>query len=169
MARLRHQQFATVHEVNDAIRPLLERLNARPFQKLSGSRMSTFAELDAPALLPLPAQRYEIAHFKTVRVHVDYHVEVEGHRYSVPHALVGQVLEARITTGAIEMLHRGQRIASHVALMLAEPQLKVATPGAAVSAPSLSICRRRTAHTWNGRRNDSFTGARTSVWPPLSR
>src|SRR5438046_4625741 len=56
MARLRHQQFATVHEVNDAIAPLLERLNARPFQKLPGSRASTFAELDAPALLPLPAQ-----------------------------------------------------------------------------------------------------------------
>jgi transposase len=31
MARLRHQQFITVHEVNDAIAPLLERLNARPF------------------------------------------------------------------------------------------------------------------------------------------
>jgi transposase len=114
MARLRHQQFMTVHEVNDAIVPLLERLNARPFQKLPGSRMSTFAELDAPALLPLPVQRYEIACFKTVRVHIDYHVEVEGHRYSVPHALVGQALEARITTGAIEMLHRGQRVASHV-------------------------------------------------------
>lgn len=114
MARLRHRQFATIHEVNEAIKPLLERLNERPFQKLPGNRASAFAELDAPAMLALPAQRYEIAYFKTVRVHIDYHVEVEGHRYSVPHALVGQVLEARITTGAIEMLHRGQRLASHV-------------------------------------------------------
>ncbi len=114
MARLRHQKFATVHEVNEAIAPLLERLNARPFQKLPGSRASTFAELDAPALLPLPLQRYEIATFKTVRVHIDYHVEVEGHRYSVPHPMVGQVLEVRMTSGTIEVLHRGQRIASHV-------------------------------------------------------
>lgn len=113
MARLRHQQFATIHEVNAAIAPLLERLNTRPFQKLPGSRASVFAELDAPALLPLPATRYEFATFKTVRVHIDYHVEVEGHRYSVPHALVGQVLEARVTALAVEMLHRGQRIASH--------------------------------------------------------
>ncbi len=113
MARLRHQKFATVHEVNEAIAPLLERLNARPFQKLPGSRASTFAELDAPALLPLPLQRYEIATFKTVRVHIDYHVEVEGHRYSVPHPMVGQVLEVRMTSGTIEVLHRGQRIASH--------------------------------------------------------
>ena len=99
MARLRHHRFATVHEVNEAI-ARCSRLNERPFQKLPGSRASVFAELDAPALLPLPAQRYEMAHFKTVKVHIDYHVEVEGHRYSVPHALVGLKLEARITDGA---------------------------------------------------------------------
>lgn len=113
MARLRHQQFASVHEVNNAIMPLLKQLNERPFQKLPGSRASTFAALDAPALLPLPLQRYELARFKTVKVHLDYHVEVERHRYSVPHALVGQVLEARITTSVVEIMHRGQRVASH--------------------------------------------------------
>jgi hypothetical protein len=63
--------------VNRGIEPLLERLNARPFQKLPGSRLSAFAELDRPALLPLPTQRYELARFKTVKVHIDYHVEVE--------------------------------------------------------------------------------------------
>jgi hypothetical protein len=47
----------------------------------------------------LPVQRYEIAHFKTVRVHIDYHIEVKSHRYSVPHGPVGQALEARMTTG----------------------------------------------------------------------
>jgi transposase len=36
LARLRGQRFATVHEVNRAIAPLLERLNQRPFQKLPG-------------------------------------------------------------------------------------------------------------------------------------
>jgi transposase len=113
MARLRHQQFTSVGEVNQAIAPLLTRLNEKPFQKLPGSRASTFAEIDAPALLPLPLQPYEIAHFKTVKVHIDYHVEVERHRYSVPHSLVGQVLEARITTAAVEILHRGNRVASH--------------------------------------------------------
>lgn len=113
LARLRHQQFASVHEVNSAILPLLQRLNERPFQKLPGSRASVFLAVDAPALMSLPAQRYEIATFKTVKVHIDYHVEVDKHRYSVPHALVGQEMEARITSCAIEILHRGQRVASH--------------------------------------------------------
>ncbi len=114
LARLRDQAFNSVEEVNTAIEPLLERLNHRPFQKLPGSRASVFAALDAPALLPLPAQRYEIATFKTVKVHIDYHVDVEGHYYSVPQALIGQALEARITTLMVELLHRGQRVASHV-------------------------------------------------------
>jgi transposase len=91
-------------------------LNRRPFQKLPGSRASVFAALDAPALpalQALPAQRYEMTYFKTVKVHIDYHIEVETHHYSVPHALVGQVLEARITRHSIEILHRGQRVTSH--------------------------------------------------------
>ena len=73
MARLRHQKFDSVHEANQAMAPLLTRLNEKLFQKLPGSRASTFTEIDAPALMPLPRQRYEMAHFKTVKVHIDYH------------------------------------------------------------------------------------------------
>ncbi len=93
---------------------LLPSVNERPFQKLAGSRASVFAELDAPALGPLPAQRYELARFKTVKVHIDYHVEIQGHRYSVPHALVGQALAAQLTRSCVELLLRGTRLASHV-------------------------------------------------------
>lgn len=112
--RLRHQKFATVDDVNEAIEPLLERLNSKLFQKLPGSRASAFKELDAPALQPLPAQPYEVATFKTVRVHIDYHVEFDAHRYSVPNALVSQVLEVRATARTVEVLHRGERVASHL-------------------------------------------------------
>ena len=113
MMRLRHQKFANVHEVNTAILPLLKLLNDKPFQKLPGSRASVFAELDAPALRPLPAQRYEFASFKKVTVDINHHVSVEKHYYSVPHALVGRTVEARITRSTVEILYRGQRVASH--------------------------------------------------------
>jgi transposase len=114
LARLRKSEFSTVHEVNEAIAPLLEHLNNRAFQKLPGSRASVFAEIDAPALMALPEQAWEWAVFKTARVHIDSHIEFEGHRYSVPHALVGMALELRITAGAVEVVHRGQRVASHM-------------------------------------------------------
>jgi transposase len=113
MMRLRHQRFASVDDLNEAIVPLLDELNSKPFQKLPGSRASAFAEIDAPALQALPTQPWEFAVFKTVKVHIDYHVEFDGHRYSVPQALVGQVLELRVTQTAVEALHRGQRVAAH--------------------------------------------------------
>ena len=114
LARLRKHVFASVEEVNDAIAPLLCWLNQRPFQKLPGTRASMFAQIDAPALMALPAQPWEWAVFKTVRVHIDSHVEFEGHRYSVPHALVGLALELRVTARVVEVLHRGSRVASHM-------------------------------------------------------
>ena len=114
LMRLRQQRFASVDDVNEAIWPLLEALNARAFQKLPGSRASVFAQIDAPALQPLPLQAWEMAVYKTVRVHIDHHIEFEGHRYSVPQSLVGQVLEARVTARVVEVLHRGQRVASHL-------------------------------------------------------
>jgi hypothetical protein len=84
LARLRKQRFASVNEVNEAIAPLMTYLNERAFQKLPGCRASAFAQINAPALMALPTQPWEWAVFKTVRVHVDSHVEFEGHRYSAP-------------------------------------------------------------------------------------
>jgi len=92
LARLRHQRFFSLEELNAAIRPLLIELNERPFQKLPGSRRSVFEALDHPAMRPLPATPYVYAEWKRVRAAFDYHVDVDRHYYSVPHALVGQEL-----------------------------------------------------------------------------
>src|SRR3989454_5859711 len=88
VARLRHHTFFALAEVNAAIGDLLPALNARPFKKLPGSRQSLFETLDRPTLKPLPVQPYEYAEWRQVRVHIDDHVEVAGHYYSVPYALV---------------------------------------------------------------------------------
>ncbi len=106
LARLRHAVLADVHAADAAIAALLPSLNERKFQKLDGSRASLFATLDGPALASLPTQRWQWVTFKTVKAHIDYHVEVDAHRYSVPHSLVGLELEARITDALVEMLHR---------------------------------------------------------------
>ncbi len=113
LARLRHRTFFSLAELNVAIRELLETLNARPFRKLPGSRREHFEQLDQPALRPLPAEPYVYAEWKKVRVHIDYHVAVDGHYYSVPHALIKKQLDVRITAQTIECFHRGQRVASH--------------------------------------------------------
>lgn len=94
---------------------LLDGLNGRCFRKRPDvSRTLLFQQLDRPALQPLPAQAYAIAHWKPVRPNIDYHVEIERHYYSVPFQLVGQPLEARYTALTVEIFHRGARVASHI-------------------------------------------------------
>jgi transposase len=114
LAALRNRTFFSLQEVNREIARLLERLNARPFKKLPGSRQELFEQLDRPALRPLPEQPYELAEWKKVRVNIDYHVEVDGHYYSVPYQLVRKSLEARYSERTVECFHKGQRVASHV-------------------------------------------------------
>ena len=79
----------------------------------AGSRRSAFESIDRPALRALPAQPYVFAQWKKVRVHLDYHIELDRHYSSVPHPLVGRQLLARYTAHTVELLHRGQHVASH--------------------------------------------------------
>lgn len=96
-----------------AVAELLEDLNRRPFKKLPGNRREWFERLDQPALKPLPALPYQVAFFKRCRFNIDYHIDIEGHHYSVPHALARQEVEARLCCGTVEILHHGKRVASH--------------------------------------------------------
>ena len=113
LARLRHNTFFTLAELNRHIRDLLVGLNERPFQKLSGSRRSLFESLDLPALKSLPGSPYTYAEWQRAKPGIDYHIEYDRHFYSVPHRFVGQVLEIRATASTLECFHKGQRIASH--------------------------------------------------------
>lgn len=119
-ARLRHHKFFSLYEVNHHIAGLLKDLNNRPFQKnKTETRSSLFEQLDRPAMKPLPAQPYEYAEWMIVRADIGYHVEVDQHYYSVPFKLAKIQLDVRLTGSVVEVLHKGQRIASHVRSHLA--------------------------------------------------
>jgi transposase len=113
VAPLRDQRFFSVAELNGAIRPLRDKLNAQEFQKLEGSRNSWF-EQEKAALLPLPAQPFELATWSKATVNIDYHAAVDYHFYSVPYHLVHRELEVRSTATTVELFHQGKRVAAHV-------------------------------------------------------
>jgi len=114
LARLRHQRFFSLAELNTAIAELVEQLNDRTMRGLGTTRRALFEQFDRPALLPLPPAAYEYAEWRRCRVGLDYHVQIDKHFYSVPHDLLRQEVEARITAGTVELFHRGKRVASHV-------------------------------------------------------
>lgn len=113
-AALRNRTFFSIAEANAAIRERVTWLNNRPFKKLEGCRASLFAELDRPALRPLPAIPYEYATWKTAKVSIDYHVDVDRHYYSVPYTLVGEQSDVRASARTVEIFVRGRRVASHL-------------------------------------------------------
>ena len=113
LAVLRHQTFFSLAELNVAVRKALTALNQRPFQKMPGCRAELFAELDKPALRPLPAQRYELAAWREAKANIDYHVQVDWHNYSVPYRLANQPVDVRLSVRTVELFYRGQRVAIH--------------------------------------------------------
>jgi transposase len=114
LARLRHETFFSLAALNDRIADLLADLNARRMRHYQASRQELFDRLDRPALRPLPATPFVYGAWKLATVNVDYHVEIDHHYYSVPHALVQQPVDVRVSALTLEIFHRGPRVAAHV-------------------------------------------------------
>jgi transposase len=153
LARLRHHRFYSLTELNAAIGDLLKRLNEeRPIRRLGLTRRQLLEELDRPALKPLPIEPYVFAEWRVRRVGIDYHVDVEGHFYSVPYRFARTEVEVRLTGRTIEIFARGERIAVH---MRSSGKGKHTTipdhmPSSHRRYADWTIGRHRRAHLWIG-------------------
>lgn len=114
LAAIRNETFHSLEALNRRIGELLEVLNDKKMRTYGASRRELFERLDKPHLLPL-ASRFVYAEWKRCTVHIDYHIEVDGHFYSVPHDLRidDKHPEARVTAGTVEVYSRNKRVASH--------------------------------------------------------
>jgi transposase len=77
------------------------------------SRRQLFEQEDRPAMRALPEARYAYAEWKRCKVPPDYHVEVEGHFYSVPFTLGGKHVDVRLSVGTVEVFFENRRHAAH--------------------------------------------------------
>lgn len=113
IGRLRNVTFFSLAECNAAIAAALERMNGREMRRLGASRRQLFEAIERPAMQSLPQDDFEYAEWQLARVGIDYHVEVKGFLYSVPHALIREQVDTRATARTIEVFHRGKRVATH--------------------------------------------------------
>lgn len=114
LARLRHETFFSLADLNARVAELLADVNARPRKHLGGvSRRDLFERIERGALQALPGTRFEPSSWRGAKVNRDYHIELDRHYYSVPYQLVGERVEARLTAQAVEIYLRGQRVAAH--------------------------------------------------------
>jgi len=113
IGRLRNVTFFSLAECNAAIAVAVERMNSREARRLGMSRRQLFEAIERPVMQPLPQDDFEYAEWHLARVGIDYHVEVQGFFYSVPHALVREQVDTRATARTVEVFHRGKRVAAH--------------------------------------------------------
>jgi len=113
VGRLRNVTFFSLAECNAAIASAVERMNGREMRRLGTSRRALFEAIERPAMQALPPEDHEYAEWRLARVGLDYHVEVLGFFYSVPHALIREQVDTRATARTVEVFHRGKRVAAH--------------------------------------------------------
>jgi len=113
LGRLRNVTFFSLAECNAAVAVAMTTMNERVMRRLGVSRRQLFDAVERPAMQALPEQDYEYAEWRLARVGIDYHVEVAGFFYSVPHTLIREQVDTRATVRTIEVFHRGQRVAAH--------------------------------------------------------
>lgn len=143
IAPLRNRTFFSLEELNAAVAEKREELNLKVMEHLGKSRRELYEALDRPALRPLPERPYEPAEWKRAKVGIDYHVQYQGHYYSVPYDLRHKDVELRATERTIEIFSRGQRVASH---------LRDATPGYHSTLPEHMPAAHRAVLDWTPER-----------------
>jgi transposase len=115
IASLRNRVFTSVAEINAAMEPRLQWINARPMRQTGRSRDHLFEALDRPHLRPLPEKRYEYAMWKVnVGVHMDHHIQFDRHFYSAPFTLAHEKVDVRATADIVEIFYKHQRVFAHV-------------------------------------------------------
>jgi transposase len=115
VTRLHQRTHHSIEELNASLAGLLEELNHRPMAEYQKSRHERFEGLERQSLQPLPAEPFAFASWVAIpQVPKDYHVRVDHHHYSVPHAQTGQSLSARLTADRVEIFKETDLVASHV-------------------------------------------------------
>ena len=114
VVRLHDRVHHSLDDLNADLANLLEDLNNRRMLTYGKSRRERFEQLERGTLNPLPVEPFVYAKCTSIlRVPKDYHVRVDHHAYSVPHALTGQRVDARITDDRVDIFRETERVASH--------------------------------------------------------
>ncbi len=74
-----------------------------------------FQDEERHLLLPWDGEPYEITHWRSAKVHPDYHVACQYALYSVPASVCppGQKVEIRVDSKLVRIYHRGKLIKVH--------------------------------------------------------
>lgn len=111
VAKLRDKIYTSLDELNAEIRKIVAALNARWFQKRPFSRQDAFEKYDKPCMKPLPGGAFTVCEYKAVnRTPDNYHIEYDGHYYSVVYTHCGKPAILKATPSEIRICDQYNRL-----------------------------------------------------------
>jgi transposase len=115
-ARLRNLQFFDLHTLNKAIEGYVLAHNQTRMQQKPYSREERFIAEEKSHLLPLPQQKFEVKHYRELKVATNNHVYLseDKHYYSVPYQHIGSKVKVIYTRTLVHIYHQGTQIAAHI-------------------------------------------------------
>ena len=112
--RLKENIYTSLEALNDAAREIIEAINQRQFQKKADirySRKDAFEKYDKPRMSQLPGGTYTLCDYKYfLRVPDNYHLEYDGHYYSVLYTYRGQPAILKATMSEIRICDQNNRL-----------------------------------------------------------
>lgn len=110
--RVRHRVFTSLVELNQCLKEHLTLFNGKKHRTFGRTRREMFED-ERASLMPLPPDAYQVATFAKAALSRDCHLVFDGNFYSAPHGLRGLELDVWGTATAVEIYHKGERVALH--------------------------------------------------------
>ena len=108
------QQFAEAREANQKLAVWIrERARTREHGTTHQPPLALFEAFERQKLSPLPAEPFELAETRLVKVHPDCHVVIDGSYYSVPFPYIGKQLDAYVFERVVQLFSQIRLIATH--------------------------------------------------------
>ena len=97
LERLKGRWFPSFIDLNNEISIIIDELNRRPFSNGKGNRKELFEKYDKPALKSLPDESLKVYSYIIKTVPNNYHIEYDGHYYSVPYTYYKQEVTLKVS------------------------------------------------------------------------
>ncbi|MFW5757579.1 MAG: IS21 family transposase [Bacteroidota bacterium] len=114
-ARLRKQQFFSLHSLNQSMAQMMKLHNQTRMQQKPYSREECFIADEKHLLQALPTQTYQIKYYRDLKVAKNNHVylQPDKHYYSVPYQYIGMKVKVIYTRSLVRIYAKGEQIALH--------------------------------------------------------
>ena len=108
---LKEKIYISLDELNTEMRKIVAALNSRRFQNRSFSRQDAFEKYDKPSMKPLPGGAFTVCDYKAInKIPDNYHIEYDGHYYSVVYTYCGKPAILKATSSEIRICDQYNRL-----------------------------------------------------------